>query len=100
MGCLKELWVEFTQDVAHIPVSEHTARLPAEVGQFDITSSPFFLTQPLWQRRPMRNKVSRHAALFTKNEGSFKPKSPLGSPWKVRLGPHLKFSHPPLREDL
>ena len=69
VGRLKELWVEFTQEVARIPVSQRTGMRPTKAGQFDITLSQLFLTQPLWQRRPIRNKVRRYVALSKKKEG-------------------------------
>ena len=48
VGCLKELWLEFTQDVARIPLSERTAMRPTKASHFDITLSHCFFTQPLW----------------------------------------------------
>ena len=51
VGRLKEIWAEFTQEVARIRISEHIAMRPMKDGQCGNTLSRSFLTQPLWQRR-------------------------------------------------
>ena len=43
VGCLKELWVKFSPDVACIRISKRNAMRPTKAGQFDITSSKKFL---------------------------------------------------------